>query len=146
MRKIDRIFGLISKLLGNILKSWEHFTNLLSCRKFFSWKAKIIPQKRKFVYFFWIFFHLNYEIYKFFLINWIFLGPTVGTISSSMSEIFPTISLEKFTTDLYFRLSDYFRKNVRKIFYSVLIYYIMQATWVQKCEAAVGYCLQRPLE
>ena len=36
-----------------------------------------------------------------------------------MSEIFPTISLEKLTTHLYFKLSDYFRKNFRKILYSV---------------------------
>ena len=71
MRKINRIFALISELLGNISKRWEHFTNLLSCRKFFRWKAEIIPQRRKFVHFSWIFFHLNYEIYQFFLINWI---------------------------------------------------------------------------
>ena len=45
MRKIDRIFGLISELSGNISKRWEHFTNLLSCRKFFLWKAEIIPKK-----------------------------------------------------------------------------------------------------
>ena len=91
LRKIDRIFGLIFELLGNISKRWEHFTNLLKCRKFFPWKVEIIPQKRKFVHFFWIFFHLNYEIYQFFLINWIFLRPnSIGTISSSMSEIFPT--------------------------------------------------------
>ena len=75
LRQIDRIFGLISELLGNISKRWEHFTNLLSCRKFFPWKAEIIPQKRKYVHFFWIFFHLNYEIYPFFLINWIYLRP-----------------------------------------------------------------------
>ena len=37
-----------------------------------------------------------------------------------MSELFPTISLEKFTTHLYFKLSDYFRKNVQKIVYSVV--------------------------
>ena len=69
------IFGLIFELLGNISKRWEHFTNLLNCRKFFPWKAEIIPQKRKFAHFFWIFFHLNYEIYLYFLINWIFLRP-----------------------------------------------------------------------
>ena len=36
-----------------------------------------------------------------------------------MSEIFPTIFLEKFTTHLYFNLSNYFQKSFRKIFYSV---------------------------
>ena len=39
-------------------------------------------------------------------------------------DIFPKslarISLEKFTTHLYFKLFDYFRKNFRKIFYSVI--------------------------
>ena len=47
------------------------------------------------------------------------ISPTVGTISSLMSEIFPNKSLEKFTTHLYFNLSDYFRKNVRKFLYNV---------------------------
>ena len=36
-----------------------------------------------------------------------------------MSEIFPTIFLEKFTIHLYFKLFDYFWKNFRNIFYSV---------------------------
>ena len=75
LRKIDRIFGLIYKLLGNISKRWENFTNPLSCRKFFPLNAEIIPQKRKFVHFFWIFFHLNYEINIYFLINWMNLRP-----------------------------------------------------------------------
>ena len=38
-----------------------------------------------------------------------------------MSEIFPTIFLEKFTTHLYFKLSYYFRKNFWKFFYSVFL-------------------------
>ena len=101
MRKIGRICGLISELLGNISKWWEHFTNLLSCREFFPWKAEIIPQKRKFVHFF----HLNYEIYLSFLINWIFLRPNsrnyfqfyLGNISDYIfgkiyGQDYPTIS------------------------------------------------------
>ena len=31
-----------------------------------------------------------------------------------MSEIFPNLFLEKFTTHLYFKLSDYVRKDLRK--------------------------------
>ena len=75
LRKIDRIFRLISELLGNISKRWENFKNLLSCNKNFPWKVEINPQKRKFVHFFWTFFNLNYEIHQFFLINWIFFRP-----------------------------------------------------------------------
>ena len=126
---------------------WEHFINLLSCRKFFPWKAEIIPQKRKFVHFFWIFFRLNYEIYQFFLINWIFIWPKIGNYFQFLSEIFPTISLEKFTTHLYFKLSDYFRKNFRKNVYSVymmsrqviliekLIFFFKNNIW--RCEEIV---------
>ena len=117
LRKIDWISELIFELLGNISKRWEHFTNLLSGSKFFPWKAKIFPQKRKFVHFFFIFFRLDWEINQFFPINWIFF---FDQISSSVSKIFPTISLEKFTIHLYLKLSDYFRKNFRTKFYSVL--------------------------
>ena len=99
-------------VLGNISKRWENFTNLLSCRKFFPWNAEIIPQKRKYVHFFWIFFHLNYEIYQCFLINWIFLRPN----STKYFQFYVR------NIHLYFKLSDYFRKNFRKISSSVYVY------------------------
>ena len=54
-----------------------------------------------------------------------FSDQTVGTISNSMSEIFPTITLEKFTTHLFFKLSDYFRKSFRTFFYSVDVNYVL---------------------
>ena len=112
LRKIDRIFGFFSELLVNISKRWEHFKNLLNYRTFFPWKAEIIPQKRKFSHFFWIFFHLNYEIYQFFLINWIFFRPNSRNYFQFCVGNIPTISLEICTTHLYFKLSDYFRKNL----------------------------------
>ena len=94
LRKIDRIFRLNFELLGNISKRWENFTN--RCRNFFPWKVEIIPQKRKFVYFSWIFFHLNYEIYLSFLINWIFLRPNSRNYFGKISGKFFIVYFQTF--------------------------------------------------
>ena len=83
---------------------------------------EIIPQKRKFFHFFWIFLHLNYEINIYFLINWILFRPNsknyfqfyVGNISD---YILKKINFFKI---YLFKLSYYFRKNFGKIPYSVV--------------------------